>query len=556
MATPPSRPVDPFSRARAHAHTHTRTHTRTLVHTYRYVPGIDYIKNYYQCCRHCMWSFEYPTGAPIVAIVTDDLDCVRFQRDFARYNTQETGRGVPHLTASEMQQYLREGPNRFLVANRFLDPAQVVLQADLDRDGNVTQEEFLVLRHFWAPVHVTRMHPAKAHDLGGQLRDGPLGGFFFDIVQLQSFFTVLVGSMLEQYWDNLWDPSLVREPSAGELAEVMQKMDLDGSTRISFEEHYFRIFADRDGDGFVSKNEYYASLYRKLATASDVDNPHLSPLNFQMHDMNEDGRISFMERKFIASDQDLNQRLTYDEWILGDFPRSYGAFEQHALPDPVVDGRLSVNDVRFQSFLLYQACSTSDASTPDGYPWSRACIINVLIHNNPPFILLELDNSKQGCGSEFCNYSATENPDHTCSKDQECADMRACSYFGFCHSWSVLEPKGSYFRKRRWVEEPSGYLIDAVKELSWRLRYNVTFTPLIGAEASNETESNINETESSKDVSIVRARASTMRSVPSEMKKTAWPLPIDVVLSSSFYHRRKEASGAKIDQSNYVCTKR
>jgi hypothetical protein len=99
-------------------------------------------------------------------------------------------------------------------------------------------------------------------------------------------------------------------------------------------------------------------------------------------------------------------------------------------------------------------------------------------------------------------------------------------------------------------------LIDAVKELSWRLRYNVTFTPLIGAEASNETESNINETESSKDVSIVRARASTMRSVPSEMKKTAWPLPIDVVLSSSFYHRRKEASGAKIDQSNYVCTKR
>ena len=100
------------TRTHAHAHTLTHTHTRTLLHTYRYVPGIDYIKNYYQCCRHCMWSFEYPAGAPIVAIVTDELDCVRFQRDFARYNTQETGRGVPHLTPSEMQQYLREESQR------------------------------------------------------------------------------------------------------------------------------------------------------------------------------------------------------------------------------------------------------------------------------------------------------------------------------------------------------------------------------------------------------------------------------------------------------------
>jgi hypothetical protein len=99
-------------------------------------------------------------------------------------------------------------------------------------------------------------------------------------------------------------------------------------------------------------------------------------------------------------------------------------------------------------------------------------------------------------------------------------------------------------------------LIDVVKELSWRLRYNVTFTPLIGAKASNETEFSSNETESSKDVSIVRATASTMRTVPFDKKRTAWPLPMDVVLSSSFYNRQQDATGAKIDQSKYACTKR
>ena len=519
----------------------------------KYVPGIDYIKNYYQCCRHCMWSFEYPSAAPIVAIVTDELDCVRFQKDFARYNTEDSGRGVPHLTASELEQYLQEGPNAFLIENKFLDPAQVALQADLDKDGNLTKEEFLTLRHYWALVHVTKMHPAKANDLGGALRSGPLGGFFYDIVQLQSFFTVLVGSMIEQYYDNLWDPSLVREPSAMELADVMRKMDIDGSERISFEEHYFRIFADRDGDGFVSKNEYYASLYPKLNLAGVADNPYLLPFNFNQHDTNYDGKVSFMERKFIASDQDLNQRLTYDEWIKGDFPMGFGPFENHALPDPVVDGELSVDAVRFESFLHFHQCASyaelsyaSETSASVSHPWSRACIINILIANDPPFVTMELDNSTRACGSEFCNYSATENPGHMCSKDAECGDLRACSYFGYCHSWDVLEPKGVYLRKRRWIQKPSGYLIDVVQEISYRLRYNVTFTPLIEASPSPLS--------SSQDISILRATASTMRSIPTEKTKMAWPLPTDVVLSSSYSQRHLDAKGVKIDQSQYACT--
>lgn len=32
---------------------------------------------------------------------------------------------------------------------------------------------------------------------------------------------------------------------------MVGRMDLDGSTKISLEEHYFRVFADRDGDGYL-----------------------------------------------------------------------------------------------------------------------------------------------------------------------------------------------------------------------------------------------------------------------------------------------------------------
>ncbi len=34
-----------------------------------------------------------------------------------------------------------------------------------------------------------------------------------------------------------------------------------GSQRISLEEHYFRTFADINGDGFLEKWEYDLSLY-------------------------------------------------------------------------------------------------------------------------------------------------------------------------------------------------------------------------------------------------------------------------------------------------------
>lgn len=48
-------------------------------------------------------------------------------------------------------------------------------------------------------------------------------------------------------------------------------------------------------------------------------------------DLDNDGKISFMERKFVASDSDFSATISKDEWRLGDFPEAYGPFEGHAM---------------------------------------------------------------------------------------------------------------------------------------------------------------------------------------------------------------------------------
>ncbi len=55
-----------------------------------------------------------------------------------------------------------------------------------------------------------------------------------------------------------------------------------------------------------------------------------SRTNFNYVDMDGNSHISFMERKFIASDGDFSGTISKNEWRLGDFPEAYGPFEGHA----------------------------------------------------------------------------------------------------------------------------------------------------------------------------------------------------------------------------------
>mmetsp|Transcript_20576 Transcript_20576/g.49095 ORF Transcript_20576/g.49095 Transcript_20576/m.49095 type:complete len:1015 (+) Transcript_20576:266-3310(+) len=498
----------------------------------QFIPGIDWVKKYFQCCRHCVWSLEYPTTAPIAAMVSDDLNCVEFRASFLEYDVNEDQR----LSEEELDRYLQSGPNAYLVGNDLLDKNSVFVQCDLNSDGSISLEEYFVLRHFWATMHLTRTGPLTPPRDGKPMKDGPFGGFFLDFGQLQVWFDLVQTYLLEQYWDNFWDTSLIRVPTEDELTDTVRRMDLDGSTRVSLEEHYFRVFADRDGDGQVSNSEYYLSLYKKINQAGQRDNPYLYPINFNIHDWDGSGGISFLERKFIAADLDSNAQLDGKEWFLGDFPSDFGPFEGHATPASDEDPTPVVNALRYFYYTLYHECAQQGlkeykTSLAD-YPWSRSCIIDVLIQNSPPFVMVEEDTSPLPCGRAFCNSSrAEESLGHVCETDDDCVSGRACTYYGYCHDIADIAPNGRQFaRKRRYVRNgaPTGYDIEVFKEAFSRLKYNYTFTVV-------------------NDLSLDAAQAPT----PYE------GVSMTLALSSEFNQLRyTSATETPIDMSKYACSSR
>eukprot|EP00286_Rhodomonas_abbreviata_P028842 CAMPEP_0181312076 /NCGR_PEP_ID=MMETSP1101-20121128/13496_1 /TAXON_ID=46948 /ORGANISM="Rhodomonas abbreviata, Strain Caron Lab Isolate" /LENGTH=920 /DNA_ID=CAMNT_0023418887 /DNA_START=518 /DNA_END=3280 /DNA_ORIENTATION=- len=410
-------------------------------------------------------------------MVSDDLNCVDFRKDFIKYDQN----GDNKLNTTELDIYLRSGPNDYLVNNNLLDRKSVFVQCDLNSDDFVSLEEYFVLRHYWATMHLTRTGPLTPPRDGKPMKDGPLGGFFLDFGQLEVWFSLVQTYLLEQYWDNGWDASLIRVPTEDELMDVVQRMDLDGSTRVSLEEHYFRVFADRNGDGVVDKTEYYLSLYKKINQAGERDNPYLYPINFNIHDWDGDLGISFLERKFIAADLNGNAQLEQEEWFLGDFPSDFGPFEGHSTPSSE-GGDDVVNSLRYFYYTIYHRCAQQGVkeykTSLSEYPWSRACIIDILIQNFPPFVEVEEDTSPLWCGEAFCNSTRTrEDPGNVCETDEDCVSGRACSYYGFCHDISQLEPNGrQYARKRRYVVPPQGYDIEVLKEAAARLKYNYTLS--------------------------------------------------------------------------------
>ena len=343
------------------------------------------------------------------------------------------------------------------------------------------------------------------------------------------WYSVTVLALLNIYMSNGWDPSLVREPTTAEITQALQEEDLDGSQRISLEEHYFKVFADTNGDEYVSKSEYYLSLYKKT-TGGAVDNQYLYPINFNLHDLNGDGRISFLERKFIAADIDGNYILNSTEWVLGDFVESYSDFSRY-------DASKSINTIdstRYFYYTIFHDCSLTGSIEYNRSllrsPWSRSCLLEVQIQNNPPFVEVEVNWSN--CSSAACNASATaENLKHTCVSDQDCVSGRGCSYFGFCTAQDELQPSGYFPRLPKWTVEPKGYTIDVIKEIAARLNYNITFNVVT-------------------DLSVLLSKAPTSGS----NDKKFWPPPLRGTLISNFNQLRYSPQNKSIQIDKYQCT--
>jgi len=507
----------------------------------QYVPGLSFIKNYYSCCRFCIWSFDFPPSAPVVAMHGPTLDCVSFKTDFTAFDQDKT----LSLNQTEMGFYLAQPPNDYLIANKILDGASVFRQADIDGSGAISLEEFLLLRHFWAVVHTVKTGPLSAAEDGRPIASGPLGGLYLDQGMVQAFFTVANSMNIETYLvqNPPWDTSLTREPVAEELSETLLSFDIDGSTRISLEEHYFRVFADRNGDGWLSKDEYYLSLYKKTNPAGKPDNPYLFPINFILHDWDNDERITYLERKFVAADVNQDAELTREEWVKGDFPNQYGPFDGHSMSADL-GKEPTINTVRFFFYTIFHECATQGLieyrSSLVASPWSRSCILDVLIDHNPPFVNAQLNTTAEcGGGVLFCNtVNGTQDAHpgtHHCTSDYDCANGRGCTYFGFCHKQEEMEPVGAIPRWRRWMNNkpPSGYTLDVMKEAMSRLKYNYTLTV-------------------KEDLRLDDALAP----MPLEgTKKKQGRPPLTLVLTSAFEQLRYTAKDSNpINVTRYACT--
>jgi len=359
------------------------------------------------CCKHCVWNLGYPLIDPIV-IATDrtntnasqHLDCTKFEREFDALDIDLNGQ----LTMAEMDPYLEYGVNKYLVDAGRLSKPSVFEQADLNLDEQVSKEEWYVLRHFWAPVHLAGAGPLPTSEAIA-MKDGPLGGLFWDANLIELFMVSVVNILLEQVvaskcWgcgccgadicpeDCPWQSGYVREFTSREQNSVLRKIDLDGSQRVSLEEHYFHSFADRNGDGVVDLDEYYHSLYPMVDEQGRPDSSR-NRVQFTKHDLNGDGNITFLERKFIradhstASNQGREGELSKAEWVKADLPEYFGPFDGH------IDK--SVGTVTGTTYTYYSAlheCALEGVRAYQvafsSHPWAPRCTIEAYVSSQDP----------------------------------------------------------------------------------------------------------------------------------------------------------------------------
>mmetsp|Transcript_24410 Transcript_24410/g.61773 ORF Transcript_24410/g.61773 Transcript_24410/m.61773 type:complete len:960 (-) Transcript_24410:329-3208(-) len=337
------------------------------------------------CCKHCVWDLGYPLMDPII-LASDrtstqygqHLDCTKFGPDFDALDVDNNLK----LSKTEMAVWLNFGINKWLTSQDRLSHDTVFESTDFDRDGAVSKEEWYVLRHFWAPIAVSRNGPLPENS-NVKMKDDPLGGLYWDDGVLEVFMIDVVNILFEQvsksraWWCTgatacYWDSSYVREFNQREKNRVMRSLDLDGSQRVSIEEHYFRHFADRNSDGVLDKAEYALTLYTQSTSAFDT------------HDLNKDGEVTFLERKFRLADRSPSDgALDIAEWIAADLPSRFGPFDGHKLGQTVtVDG--------FRWYTVLHACALEGVKvyqvSLSDFPWAPACNIRVHIQASEPWV--------------------------------------------------------------------------------------------------------------------------------------------------------------------------
>ena len=267
-----------------------------------------------------------------------------------------------------------------------LDPSFVQQATDLNKDGLVSYEEYIVLRHFWTPVLISNSGPAPL--AGGSVASGPLGGLFWDKEMVSVWVTTANNILLRLYITNNWDSAATREPLPGEETDFSQNSDLDGSGRISLEEHYFLTFADINGNGELDPSEFALSAYADNLTLTNGAR-RIARYSFADHDVDKSGTISFLERKRLSADLNFDGVIDSTEWARCDFPTSDpNVFSQHASSA----GTIGPNEYLF--YMMYDYCTlarwqlyNSPNSSTTAYPWNyEACVLTVVTHATLPFL--------------------------------------------------------------------------------------------------------------------------------------------------------------------------
>ena len=409
---------------------------------------MEYISNYMPCCTHCAWSLGYPKALPIVFAISPSqdtcasqsaasgtlstcyLDCTVWSSDYGLLDLDKDGK----LSMLEFNNYITNalysppqlyylytgGRQTYSSSDSKLNNQFVTYTADLNKDSFVSVKEWLVFRHFIGPILVTRSGPSLSSSDGRSLADGPLGGLFIDTNLNEVWQSKVIFMLLDYYVTHSGQgfKSLnLREPKASEKLSVFQLTDLDGSGRVSFEEHYFQRFADRDKSGTLSSDEYYSSLYRTTCSSicpssacvcpackpsstvpagcSSVPDDGSKKLNFAIHDLDQDGSISYMERKFVAANTDLDDVLTWDEWNSADYPLDFGPWHgslncSSPAATPSAGACNSVNREGYKNYMAYHYCSLQAfkiyTTFSSSYPLWSSCtvILKVPICGAPP----------------------------------------------------------------------------------------------------------------------------------------------------------------------------
>jgi len=356
------------------------------------ISASKYVEDFMSCCKFCSWSMLFPAAAPIQVTkapmhksnalkeIVDTLDCSLFKGEFDELDVDGDG----YLSEQQFGRWFEKTPMRQMVEQQMLNTEFTFWTVDLNKDRVISFQEYIVLRHFWTPVLLSNTAPGVKT---GTLADGPLGGLFMDDATVSVWVTTANNILLNLYLNNSWPAAKTREPRSNEELELKRLSDLDGSTRISLEEHYFRYFADIDGDGRLSEREYELSLFHP-----DSKSPAASTrLTFELHDLDGNGQISFMERKRIFADRDENGILDFDEWSNADYPLIYGPFQGHS------SGGERIPPTEYKYYMLYHDCtvrgSLAYSRALSSYPWDKSCPLKVSARNREPFLFNPTDLS-------------------------------------------------------------------------------------------------------------------------------------------------------------------